>query len=166
MEKLTSPLKLGGIFSLGLLTGVHINFSTSTLSSILRLASAPQAQKAFTTAVGSLRATVRPLEALSTASLFLAFLLSPKYARHPYLILAGATPLLAIGVERLRLSGVEIGVLEIVSTEAEADGNVVEVNGEVVRGGIENWRRWGLVRGLMVGVGFGLGLVGIWGDRF
>lgn len=79
--------------------------------------------------------------------------------------------LLSIGIEKLKLSGVEYGVQKLKTKEETVERRMVaqgdvEVNGEVVRAGIEEWRRWGVVRGAIVGVGFGLSLVGLYGDRF
>lgn len=75
------------------------------------------------------------------------------------------TPLICIAVEKLKLSGVEYGVRSIETTGSRrGTGAEVEINGEVVRGKLENWRTWGLFRGSLMGVGFGMGLLGIWGD--
>jgi len=164
-RSVVAGLKLGGIFSLGILTGVHLNFSIATIKSIITLSSAPQAQKAFSTALGLLRSTVRPLEIAATGALLTAFALSPKHGKHPYLVMCAAAPLIGIAVEKLKLSGVEYGVRNVeTSGTRRGTGADVEVNGEVVRGGLEQWRQWGLVRGSLIGVGFGMGLLGIWGD--
>ncbi|RPB17114.1 hypothetical protein P167DRAFT_479492 [Morchella conica CCBAS932] len=162
MSKVVATLKFTGVISLGLLTGIHLNFSTSTLSSILTLASAPQAQRAFSVSLGLLRQVTRPLEVAASGVLVAAWWFAGKGGRHPYLLLTAAVPLVARLVEGARLSAVEA---EVVSVETEGRGRGgVEVNGEVVRGGLERWRRWGLVRGGLLGMGFAMGVVGIWGD--
>jgi len=164
-RSIVAGLKLGGVFSLGLLTGVHLNFSIATIKSILSLASAPQAQKAFITALGSLRATVRPLETLTTTCLLTAFALSPRHGKHPYLLLCAATPLICTAIEKLKLSGVEYGIRSIETNgDRRGTGAEVGINGEVVCGKLEDWRTWGLFRGGLMGAGFGMGLLGIWGD--
>jgi autophagy-related protein 33 len=86
-----------------------------------------------------------------------AWVLSPINHRHPYLWFATVPVLAGVGIERLRLSGVENGVMSIPKGE-------VEVNGEVVRAGVDDWRRWGLVRGGIIGSGFLVALVGLYGD--
>lgn len=127
---------------------------------------AGQAQKAFTIALGLLRSTVRPLEFFATASLAGAYFLSPATGKHPYLFIASAPVLLSIAIEKLKLSGVEFGVLRVqTSGERRGTGADVEVNGEVVRAGVDEWARWGIVRGMIVGSGFLLSLVGLYGDH-
>ncbi|TGZ76198.1 hypothetical protein EX30DRAFT_336900 [Ascodesmis nigricans] len=162
LRKLIVALKISSAIALGLLSGVHFNFSTNTIQTLLNLPSASQAQRAFTTSIGLLRSTVRPLELLTTVALFGAYALSPKSGRHPYLLLAGAPVVVSIAVEKMKLAGVEMGV-QRARTAKEGE---VEVNGEVVRGGIEAWRQWALVRGGIVGLGFVLNVVGLYGDRF
>ena len=126
-----------------------------------------QAQRAFTIAIGLLRSTARPLELVATTTLVGAYLLSPKTGRHPYLFLASAPVLISIALEKLKLSGVEIGVLDVqtAANTRKGTGSEVEVNGEVVRAGVDEWARWGVVRGAIVGSGFLVGLVGIYGDH-
>ncbi|KAA8913868.1 hypothetical protein FN846DRAFT_37082 [Sphaerosporella brunnea] len=158
MNRLLVALKIGGTASLGILTGVHLNFSLETLRAITALPSA--AQKAFTIALGLLRSTVRTLEIAATASLATAWLLAPKHGKHPYLWFASVPVVLSVGIERLRLAGVEYGIMSTPTSTS----NEVEVNGEVVRKGVDDWRRWGLIRGGIIGSGFLLALVGLYGD--
>ncbi|KAI5856287.1 hypothetical protein BZA05DRAFT_433916 [Tricharina praecox] len=169
MNRLLTTLKLTGTFALGVLTGVHFNFSLQTLRTLLALNSASQARRAFTISLGLLRSTVRPLELIAAASLLTAWLLSPRGGKHPYLLLATLPVAAAVGVERLKLVGVEYGVQTLGEgevKEGERDGvkGEAEVNGEAVQGGMEAWKQWGLVRGGIVGVGFGIALVGVYGD--
>jgi len=163
-------LKIGGVASLGILTGVHFNFSLETLRTILSLSSAPHAQKAFVTALGLFRSTVRPLELAATTSLITAWILSPRSGKHPYLWFASVPVAIGIAIERLKLSGVEVGVLTTQTVRSErgrrGTGAEVEINGEVVRGGLDNWRTWGLMRGAIIGAGFLMSLVGLYGDHF
>lgn len=108
---------------------------------------------------------VRPLECVASGALIGAWLLAGRGGRHPYLLLTAAMPVVGLVVEGARLKPVEFGVLSVDASvgRGKRRGDV-DVNGEVVRGGLENWRRWGLVRGVVVGVGFGMGVLGIWGD--
>lgn len=103
------------------------------------------------------------MEILASASLTTAFLFGGRYGRHPYLIFTALMPLAGIALEKKKMAGVEIGVLNA-PTEKKKKGDQVDVNGEVVRGGLEKWRVWGLVRGGIIGFGFAMGVVGIWGD--
>ncbi|KAF8248178.1 hypothetical protein K440DRAFT_600463 [Wilcoxina mikolae CBS 423.85] len=153
MNRLIVALKISGTAALGILTGIHFNFSLQTLRSILSLNSPSQAQKAFTVALGLLRSTARPLELIATTSLATAWFLSPKSGRHPYLWIASAPVLLSIVFERFRLTGVE------------GTGTDEEVNGEVIRLGIDEYQHWVLVRGGIIGTGFLLSLVGLYGDH-
>lgn len=66
------------------------------------------------------------------------------------------------------------GVLGAVDSEGEEEdeaegglgglGGGEAVNGEVVRGGLERYRKGNLVKAGMVGVAFLVGVVGNWGD--
>ncbi|KAG0639712.1 hypothetical protein HOY80DRAFT_1009393 [Tuber brumale] len=163
MPAFASLLKFTGVFSLGILSGVHLNFSTATLDAILSLPSASAAQRAFSISLGKLRQVVRPLEIAATASLFTAFLFGGRRGRHGYLIFTGLMPVLGVALEKSRMVGVEVGVVNV-QTRKKRGGESVDVNGEVVKGGMEAWRVWGLVRGGLVAFGFAMGVVGIWGD--
>ena len=132
-------------------------------------------------ALGLLRATVRPLELLATTSLAAAWLLAPRSAKHPYLWYAAAPLVASVALERAGLvSGVGYGVMATDTTRRRWDtwsgGGAVDldldvdlaadVNGEVVRDRIDGYRRWVLLRGGFIGVGFLVSLVGLYGDRF
>lgn len=69
--------------------------------------------------------------------------------------MCAAAPLLGVGIDRSVLRGVE--------EEVRAVG---EANGEVVREGVERYWRGSVARSVVGGVGFVLGVVGIWGDGF
>ena len=115
------------------------------------------------TALGLLRGIVRPLELLAATALLSAYTLSPSQGRHPYLLIATGGVAASWGIEKLRLGSVEYGVRSVETLDRE---EMVEVNGEVVRGGLERWRSWGLWRGGAVGMGFVLSAVGVYGDRY
>lgn len=102
----------------------------------------------------------------ASGALLLAWMCAGRGGRHPYLLITAAMPIVGVMIERLRLAPVELGVLSVDmgKRRGRSGQGEVDVNGEVVRGGLENWRRWGLVRGAVLGVGFGMGVLGIWGD--
>ncbi|KAI5777695.1 hypothetical protein EDC01DRAFT_713648 [Geopyxis carbonaria] len=170
MNQLIIGLKIGGTFSLGLLTGTHLNFSLNTIKSIISVASAPHAQRAFITSLGLLRSTVRPLEIIATASLITSWILSPRYGRHPYLWIASTPIFISIAIEKCKLAGVETGVLStqtVLSHPITKRSNMeAEINGEVVNENLECWGKWGLLRGGIIGTGFVISLIGLYGDRY
>lgn len=66
--------------------------------------------------------------------------------------------------------GVGQGV-EFVLSGKDGDGDRVDgegdlINGEVVREGVERWRRGEWVRAGVAGLAWGMSIVGIWGDGF
>ena len=129
-------------------------------------------------ALGLLRATARPLELFATTSLAAAWLVSPRYAKHPYLWYAALPLVASAALEKMGLvSGVTYGVMATdtlrlrdtwpvggggVDLEAEGRG---DVNGEVVRDRIDAYRRWVLLRGGFIGASFFVSLVGLHGPR-
>lgn len=50
--------------------------------------------------------------------------------------------------------------------DSEAAGKVGEVNGEVLRDGMEAWRGRQMVKTAVWGLGWMMSIVGIWGDGF
>ncbi|KAF3767332.1 hypothetical protein M406DRAFT_38994 [Cryphonectria parasitica EP155] len=81
-----SVLKFVGTVSLGLLTGLSYSLSTLTVPTLLDLPSASSASRAFKTLATAAKAQLRTLAAVSGTSFFLAFALSPRAFRHPYLL--------------------------------------------------------------------------------
>jgi len=81
-----SVLKFVGTVSLGLLTGLSYTLSTLTVPSLLELPSASSAAKAFNYLVSTAKKHLGTLTSVSASSFLLAFLLSPKPVRHPYLL--------------------------------------------------------------------------------
>ncbi|GAB7360328.1 hypothetical protein MBLNU230_g8082t1 [Neophaeotheca triangularis] len=151
--------KFIGTVSLGLLTGVSYTLSTLSLPSLLTLPSAKPAAHtlAVTTRLANLH--IRTLSTLATTSLALAFYLSPARARHPYLLWTSAV---AAGS----------GVMGIFQSTFKQEGRVFEVEGrglgEVNGEEVERYAR-GLQLGefarcAVSGVGFVMGVVGVWGD--
>ena len=78
--------------------------------------------------------------------------------------MTGLMPVLAIALEKAKMTGVEIGVESTQTERKRRSGESVEINGEVVMGGLQKWRGWGLVRSGILSFGFALGVVGIWGE--
>ncbi|KAB5572725.1 hypothetical protein GE09DRAFT_1100637 [Coniochaeta sp. 2T2.1] len=81
-----SVLKFVGTVSLGLLTGLSYTLSTLTVPSLLELPSASSAAKAFNYLITTAKKHLGTLTGVSASSFLLAFLLSPKPVRHPYLL--------------------------------------------------------------------------------
>ncbi|WYZ42888.1 hypothetical protein EsH8_VI_000587 [Colletotrichum jinshuiense] len=85
-SKGVSLLKFVGTVSLGLLTGLSYSLSTVSVPSILSLPSASDALRAFQNLYPGATARLRLLTGVSATSFLLAFFLSPRAFRHPYLV--------------------------------------------------------------------------------
>ncbi|KAG7137230.1 Autophagy-related protein 33 like [Verticillium longisporum] len=96
-----SALKFVGTVSLGLLTGLSYSLSAVTVPSILALPSASDAVRAFENLTSSSTLQLRALTGISTASFLLAFFLSPRAFRHPYLVYASAFALTSSLAEQI-----------------------------------------------------------------
>ncbi|KAK0627288.1 hypothetical protein B0T14DRAFT_512361 [Immersiella caudata] len=81
-----SLLKFVGTVSLGLLTGLSYTLSTLTIPALLSLPSADTAARAFDALTVTAKRHLRTLSIVSGSSFALAFFLSPRYFRHPYLL--------------------------------------------------------------------------------
>ena len=77
------------------LQGVSYTVSTVSLPSLLRLPSSSSASQAVAALADSLARPLRALTALSSAPLLLAFVLSPRSSRHPYLLYTSLLAVLA-----------------------------------------------------------------------
>ncbi|KAF2766067.1 hypothetical protein EJ03DRAFT_192625 [Teratosphaeria nubilosa] len=158
--------KFVGTISLGLLTGISYTLSTQSLPSLLTLPSAKPA--AFTLQQTARLATlhIRALSALSTLSLGLAFVLSPSRIRHPYLLW---TSLVAASAGGLNLLMDKDMGRRVVKGESESDWEELrlsegEVNGEQVEKKARDQQYIEFVRTGVSGLGFVMGVAGIWGD--
>ncbi|KAK2067631.1 hypothetical protein P8C59_001353 [Phyllachora maydis] len=87
-------LKFVGTISLGLLTGVSYSLSSLTVPTLLMLPSASTAARALSSLAGSAKRQLRALASLSGSAFLLAYFLSPRACRHPYLVY---TPVLVLG---------------------------------------------------------------------
>ncbi|KAI0842018.1 hypothetical protein F5Y06DRAFT_258835 [Hypoxylon sp. FL0890] len=85
-SKKVSVLKFVGTVSLGLLTGTSYTLSTLTIPSLLELPSASAAAKAFRSLASTATTHLNALTTLSGSAFLLAFALSPRGFRHPYLL--------------------------------------------------------------------------------
>ncbi|KAK3318220.1 hypothetical protein B0H66DRAFT_556530 [Apodospora peruviana] len=78
--------KFVGTVSLGLLTGLSYTLSNLTIPTLLTLPSADTAARAFDTLTSTARKHLSILGSVSGSAFALAFLLSPRACRHPYLL--------------------------------------------------------------------------------
>lgn len=184
MSRTVTASKFVGTISLGLLTGLSYTLSTTTVPPLLALPSATPAHSTFR----HLRALTSRhqvlLSTLSASSFIMAYLLSPSRSRHPYLLWAS----LAVGLGwsgeayasvKRRVSRKKTGRENASSAGRKANRIVKEgswtedeewvsdegnVNGEVVREGMNGWRvKQGLKAGVW-GLGWAMAVVGLWGD--
>ncbi|KAI1096289.1 hypothetical protein F5B19DRAFT_438611 [Rostrohypoxylon terebratum] len=81
-----SVLKFVGTISLGLLTGTSYTLSTLTIPSLLELPSASAASKAFRSLASTASFHLDALTTISGSAFLLAFTLSPRGFKHPYLL--------------------------------------------------------------------------------
>ncbi|TKA46892.1 hypothetical protein B0A54_03848 [Friedmanniomyces endolithicus] len=155
--------KFVGTISLGLLTGVSYTLSTLTLPSLLTLPSAKPAAYTLRQTARLANLHITALSALSTLSLGLAFALSPKRIRHPYLLWTAAIAAGSGGMSFVIGDGFGKGLGKGRGKDFGME-EMGDVNGE----GVERRARelqWGEVLRMGVsGVGFVMGVVGIWGD--
>ncbi|KAL1899511.1 hypothetical protein Sste5346_002910 [Sporothrix stenoceras] len=79
-------LKFVGTVSLGLLTGLSFTLSTVTVPTLLTLPSARTAANAFRSLSEAASAQLRTLSGVASSAFLLAFFLSPRAVRHPYLL--------------------------------------------------------------------------------
>ncbi|EME45575.1 hypothetical protein DOTSEDRAFT_71321 [Dothistroma septosporum NZE10] len=147
--------KVIGVTSLGLLTGVSYTLSTQSLPSLLTLPSAKPASYTLSQTTRLATLHVRTLSSISAASLFLAFYLSSSRVRHPYLLWTGAVAAISGGLNLLMDSGTK---------HAVAIEDVGDVNGEEVERRARKQQMLEFARAGVAGVGFLMGVVGIWGD--
>ncbi|KAI1208875.1 uncharacterized protein F4807DRAFT_429805 [Annulohypoxylon truncatum] len=81
-----SVLKFVGTISLGLLTGTSYTLSTLTIPSLLELPSASAAAKAFRSLSSTASFHIDTLSAVSGTAFLLAYKLSHRGFKHPYLL--------------------------------------------------------------------------------
>lgn len=132
---------------------------------------------------------LRLLSAVSTGSLLVAYMLSPRYGRHPYLLWTALTVALSAGTdlwlsrdarrllvkERRRAAAAATGSSngggssagnEQTPAAAAATGDSSPANGEEVKIGMERFQVAQAVRAGIAGLGFLMSVVGIWGDGY
>lgn len=80
--------------------GLSYTLSTLTVPTLLTLPSASTAAKAFRSLTTTARTHLRTLAGISSTAFFLAFVLSPRSARHPYLLYTSAL----VAISRLSVS--------------------------------------------------------------
>jgi autophagy-related protein 33 len=186
-SKTVSVLKFVGTVSLGLLTGVSYTASTISIPSILRLPSSNAAAQAITDLVHQLRFPVVVLNSLAALPLAIAFVLSPRSARHPYLIytsLLATSSMFLPGIlspasldfstttTRTRPARSSAAHMEasyevlgdVHSDEATSETDFEEVNGEEVRTAVDSIAKGYAIRGGFAMLGFAMAAIGLWGD--
>ncbi|KAI2629800.1 hypothetical protein GGR54DRAFT_586434 [Hypoxylon sp. NC1633] len=94
-----SILKFVGTISLGLLTGTSYTLATLTIPSLLELPAASSAAKAFRSLASAASKIQTRLSNISGTVFLVAFVLSPRDFKHPYLVytslLCFGTPLIS-----------------------------------------------------------------------
>ncbi|KAL8679049.1 MAG: hypothetical protein Q9186_004636 [Xanthomendoza sp. 1 TL-2023] len=178
MSRTISISKFVGTISLGLLTGLSYTLSTTTVPPLLALPSATPAHSTFRHLRTLTQRHQLVLSTLSASSLVMAYILSPSRARHPYLLWATLATAVGWGSEayaKVIGKAEQKGVVnDKRSKNMRKEGSWTEdeewvneegnVNGEVVREGMEGWRvKQGIKAGIW-GVGWFMAVVGMWGD--
>ncbi|KAF4553446.1 putative autophagy-related protein 33 [Elsinoe fawcettii] len=174
--------KFIGTVSLGLLTGISYTL-TLTYPTLLSLPSATHASRTFSLLSRQAQLHLCTLGTLSLLAFQSAFFLSPRRARHPYLLW---TSLLAFGsvaqdvylvaksvvaggpstifskrgaVEQKDFQGSHLG-----ESQEWEDVSELGVNGEMVEKRVRAAQIKEIRRAVIGGVAFALGVVGLWGD--
>ncbi|KAH6646312.1 hypothetical protein BKA67DRAFT_541283 [Truncatella angustata] len=193
-SKKVSILKFVGTVSLGLFTGASYTLSTFTIPQLLDLPSASSAAKAFRSISNTATTHLNALSGATASAFLLAFALSPRGFRHPYLLY---TSLFVLGT---RLTGYVTPAIfgppsdfsqkraaaakankeklaarrmdqsyELLGDTHDDEGlsgvdDEEEINGEEVRSEVEFFVKNQLVQTALAGIGFAMAVVGIWGD--
>ncbi|KAG9237092.1 hypothetical protein BJ875DRAFT_481616 [Amylocarpus encephaloides] len=192
-SKGVSTLKFVGVCSLGLLTGVSYTLSALTLPSLLTLSSASTASNAFTNLTKLSLTHLRGLAGISSGSFLLAYILSPRSQKHPYLLWttlfvagSGISDFLlrpaqppsssdasaakqrerkSKGKRRQMDASYEVvGASDRESEVSSEEMDGEDVNGEQVRVLMEAFAMSHIVRTAISGLAFALSIVGVWGD--
>ncbi|KAJ9604701.1 hypothetical protein H2200_010815 [Cladophialophora chaetospira] len=188
-----SITKFVGTISLGLLTGTSYTLASITLPSLALLPSASLASRTLNTIQTQSTRQILTLASISSLSLITAFTLASPRGRHPYLIWTALVSFIGgQGVEYWfngfsRFPSWRLGARsssraksgrtapargsspsasdESGYIEVESDsGDDHQVNGEKVELEMTRERKVQKVRSWIAGVGFAMGVVGIWGD--
>ncbi|CEL00499.1 hypothetical protein BJX68DRAFT_235582 [Aspergillus pseudodeflectus] len=176
--------KFIGTFSLGLLTGLSYSASTITVPSLSLLTTSSGASKSLAEVKRLNRKHGLRLANISNVCLLLAYGISPRHRKHPYLVwMVVMSTIGSYGVDYWfhRESGVKAWICSVAqdmgylssrakkTQKKEEDLVVVEaeesVNGESVRREMDAERRLQGVRGIFSGIALAMGIVGLWGDR-
>jgi len=159
-----SITKFVGTISLGLLTGVSYNLTTITLPSLALLPSAARASRTLSFIQQRSTRQILTLASVASISLVTAYTCASRRGKHPYLLWTALVAFLGgQGVEYWfngfeRFPSVK-GTRETGYFEVES-----EVNGEKVEAEMRREGRLQRIRALVSGIGFAMGVVGIWGD--
>ncbi|PNP53792.1 hypothetical protein THARTR1_05916 [Trichoderma harzianum] len=167
--------------------GVSYTVSAVALPTLLQLPSSSSAAHALTSLQSSLRLPVLALSSLAAAPLFLSFVCSPRYARHPYLFYTSVLAVLSVvvpgylpqpaataskptGARKATSSRARMEASYEVLGDSHSEGDLPseseleDVNGEEVRANVEGATRAYLVKTGLAAAAFVLSVVGLWGD--
>jgi autophagy-related protein 33 len=185
-------LKFVGTVSLGLLTGVSYTVSSITVPSLLKLESSSSASHALADLTTSLKLPLLTLSSLGSVPFLVAYALSSRSSRHPYLFYTSFLAALSVIVPDLlvpptirqrpaavakkpaapkpRALDASYEVLGDIKTEAafteeEEEEEEEVVNGDHVKMEFDDTARNFLTRTGFAMAGFAIAVVGIWGER-
>lgn len=175
----------------GLLQGLSYTLSTLTLPTLLTLPSATSASRAFTNLTAVSLTHLRTLAGISSSSFLLAYLLSPRGQKHPYLLWTTAF-VASSGLIDFILRPATKTITDARAAEKQGDGKgkgrqmdssyevlghdsnsdatlsgeelEEDANGEGVREQMEGFMTNQIARTFIAGVGFAMSVIGIWGD--
>ncbi|KIV92799.1 hypothetical protein PV10_04065 [Exophiala mesophila] len=184
-----SITKFVGTISLGLLTGTSYTLTTITLPSLALLPSASIASRTLSTIQTTSTRQILTLASISSLSLITAYTLASPRGKHPYLLWTALVSFIGgQGVEyyynglsrfptvsrRAGRWGSSTAARRGASPATSSDSGYIEVdplsqseeqiNGEQVESEMSRERKVQKVRSWIAGIGFAMGVVGIWGD--
>lgn len=153
--------------------GISYSLSTSVYPALLLLPSATHATRTYASISLTAQRHLLSFATLSLASYVTAFYVSPRPARHPYLLWTAILGFGAVGEDVYRLArSLMIGGPSTMKADMDGKGgdegweDIAErgVNGEDVERRIGDARRREGTRGFIGGFAFALGVIGLWGD--
>lgn len=166
--------------------------TTLTLPTLLTLPSASTASKAFANLNTSSVLHLRTLAGVSSTSFLLAYLLSPRSQKHPYLlwttlfvVSSGFAEYLvqpyvskstssARAVKQKTKKGkgrqMDSSYEVLGASDRDSEGTISgeemdeDINGEEIREQVEGYMKVNIAKTIIAGIGFAMSTVGIWGD--